>query len=634
MGAQGMLNTAWDDDGENLTEYNWYGFLWSADCAWHPEQSNVTRFDAAFAPAFYGTDLPQLTEAINLLGGLERVLRASRGSDAVFWEDPFTGQRPAGTNLTNRLQQTIESTGHVRTLVHQARPKVRANEPSLDALAFAARRWGLLARKFLVADDIAAAYRRAADEPQRYSLARAALCDGADRLRTLAAEVKRLRDEYRRLWLVENRPYYLDTITARYDALAARFEAKAKQLDETMTAYNETRLLPEPEKLGFGDRAAIRRSRAPEPFEPPKDFIARCPWWNNHWKYRVLVKLDAVRFERVDYPVEAKLNFTGLLQTNEPFEPRSVRVVEHAADGAMLGEVPSQFDPAAKFDSQRNAAGNVVWIAKGRTRLKTPRMFFIYFDSAPKPAPEYSGLQQRNNCVENSAIKVLLGKEGAHAYVWQVKSLGNLDITQPGETGWAGFFDVREYRSEPFILDCEANGPVLVRYRMKAADGFAKVVSFYGDQPWCEIQLSQPVSYCWNFDDADLMSASSKTPGQFLFSNGRTGTVSKPGQLSESETKTMWVAKFRPDGLTLACITPDETATHRAGPGGGMGGVGVDGAGGAAHFIIFGGVLNNTATIRNSMEELRRTMTLVDPPSLFIALPEFTKHDNKSLTFR
>jgi len=634
MGAQGMLNTAWDDDGENLEEYNWYGFLWSADCAWQPDNFDALRFDAAFAPAFYGADLPELTQAVNLLGGLHRVLRAQQSTDTVFWEDPFTGRRPPGADLANRLQQIIESAGHARTLINQNRPKVRANESSLDAMAFAARRWGLLARKFLVADDIAVAYRRATDEPQRYALAHTALRDGADRLRMLAAEVKHLRDEYRQLWLLENRPYYLEIITARYDALAARFEARAKRLDETLAAYNETRFLPEPETLGLGDRATIRRSRAPEPFEPAKDFTARCQWWNNDWKYRVLVKLDAGQFERVDYPVEAKLNFTRLLQTNVPFDQRSVRVVEHAADGAILGEVPSQFDPVAKFDKQQHAAGNVVWIAKGRTRPKTPRFFFIYFDSTPKPAPEYSGLQQRDNWIENSALKVLLGKEGGHVYVWQVKTLGSLDITQPGERDWAGFLDVREYRSEPFSLDCEARGPVLVRYRMKAADGFTKVVSFYGDQPWCEMQLSRPVSYCWNFDNADLMSASSKTPGQFLFSNGRTGSVSKPGELSEAEAKTTWAAKFRPDGLTLGCITPDETALHRAGPGGGMGGVGVEGAGGAAHFIVFGGVLNNTARLKNTMEDLRRTMSLAAPPALFIGPLNTAKHDNRSLTFR
>ncbi|MFA6561550.1 MAG: family 20 glycosylhydrolase [Verrucomicrobiia bacterium] len=659
MGAQGMLNTAWDDDGENLTEYNWYGFLWSADCAWQPEKFDTARFDTAFAPVFYGADAPELTEAINLLGGLHRVLRAPRSTDTAFWEDPFTGQRPAGADLAKRLQQIVESSGRARALIGQSRSKVRANEASLDAMVFAAGRWGLLARKFLIADEIAAAYRRAADEPQSRKLAKVALRDGAARLRALATEVFRLRDEYQRLWLVENRPYYLETITTRYDALAERFETKVKQLDATLSAYEQTGLLPEPEKIGLGDRSAIRRSRAPEPFEPPKDFAARCKWWNNDWQYRVLVKLDAGRFERVDYPVEATLEFTRLLSTvarhsvagsdsdtpprsgglQSAFDPQSVRVVEHAADGALLGEVPSQFDRVAKFDAQRHAAGNVVWIARGRTQPKTPRFFFIYFDSAPKPAANYEAMTTlvarhsvagsvdptsprsgglQSVWIENAAIKVQLGAEGGHAYVWQVKSLGRLDITQPGERGWAGFLDVRGYRNEPFSLTCEARGPVLARYRMKAADGFTKVVSFYGDQPWCEVQLSQPVSDSWNFDDADLMSAASKTPGQFLFSNGRTGNLSKPGVLSEAEPATTWGAKFRPDGLTLACVTPDGIAMHRTGPGGGMGGVGVEGAGGSAHFVVFGGVLGGKAGAAKAMEDLRRTMTLANPPALFI----------------
>jgi hypothetical protein len=615
MGAQGMLNTAWDDDGENLTEYNWYGFLWSADCAWQPERFDTARFDAAFAPVFYGADAPELTKAVNLLGGLHRVLRAQQTSDTVFWEDPFTGRRPAGADLAQRLQQIVESAGRARALIGQGRPKVRANEASLDAMLFAARRWSLLAKELLIADEIADAYRRAADEPQNHKLVEAALRDGPARLRALAAEVSRLRDEYRRLWLVENRPYYLETITTRYDALAERLEAKAHQLHKTLTAYEQTGLLPEPEKLGLGDRSAIRRSRAPEPFQPPKDFAARAKWWNKDWKYRVLVKLDAGKFERVDYPVEATMNFTKLL-SGAAFDPSSVRVVE---DGR---ELPSQFDPAAKFDVVRNAAGNVVWIARGRTQPKTPRFFYIYFDSAPKPAANYAGLRTQDNWIENATVKVRLGAEGGHAFIWQVKSLGGLDITQPGERGWEGFFDVRGYRNELFTLTSEARGSVLVRYRMKATDGFTKVVSFYGDQPWCEVQLSQPASDCWNFDDADLMSAASKTPGQFLFSNGRTGSLSKPGVLSEAEPATTWGAKFRSDGLTLACVTPDGAASHRAGPGGGMGGVGVDGATIAAHFVVFGGMLDSKANLAKKMEDLRRTMSLANPPTLSAATVE------------
>ena len=628
VGAQGMLNTVWDDDGENLSEFNWYGFLWSADCAWQPEKFDTARFDAAFAPVFYGADAPELTEAINLLGGLPRVLRAQQSTDAVFWENPFTGRRPTGADLAKRLQQIVESAGRVRTLVGHGRSKAHANETSLDAMVFAARRWGFLAQKFLIADEIAAAYRRAAAEPQTHLLARNALRDGKARLRALAAEVGHLRDEYRRLWLVENRPYYLETITARYDAFATQLEAKARQLDETLAAYNQTKLLPEPEKLDFGDRSAIHRSRAPEPFEASRDFSARCAWWNRDWKYRVLVKLDAGKCDRTDYPVEAKLNFTQLLRSVGDavvLEPGAVRVVEHAANGDLIGEIPCQFDLAPKFDAQQHAAGNVVWIARGRTRSNTPRFFYIYFDTEPKPAANYTCLEVRDNWVENAAIRVRLGAEGGHAYVWQVKTFGGLGITQPGERGWAGFLDVREYRGEPFAIECEARGPVLVRYRMKAADGFTKVVSFYGGQPWCEMQLSQPVSDCWNFDNADLMSATSKTPGQFRFSNGRTGNLSKPGDLSEAEPKTSWSAKFRPDGLTLACITPDESATHRAGPGGGMGGVGVEGAGGAAHFIVFGGVIQDKANVAKVMEDLQRTMSLANPPVLSMGAVERQK---------
>jgi hypothetical protein len=166
MGAQGMLNTAWDDDGENLTEYNWYGFLWSADCAWQPEKFDTTRFDTAFARAFYGADVPELTEAINLLAGLHNVLRAQRSSDASFWEDPFAGKRSVhGGKLNDRLQQIADISSKTLALAEHSRAKARQQAASVDAMAFAARRWNFLARKFTTADEVAAAYRRAADEP-------------------------------------------------------------------------------------------------------------------------------------------------------------------------------------------------------------------------------------------------------------------------------------------------------------------------------------------------------------------------------------------------------------------------------------------------------------------------------------
>jgi len=38
-GAMGMMNTAWDDDGETLFNANWHGIIWGAEMAWNPISS-------------------------------------------------------------------------------------------------------------------------------------------------------------------------------------------------------------------------------------------------------------------------------------------------------------------------------------------------------------------------------------------------------------------------------------------------------------------------------------------------------------------------------------------------------------------------------------------------------------------
>ena len=56
-----------------------------------------------------------------------------------------------------------------------------------------------------------------------------------------------------------------------------------------------------------------------------------------------------------------------------------------------------------------------------------------------------------------------------------------------------------------------------------------------------------------------------------------------------------------------------------------MGGVGVEGAGGAAHFIVFGGVIQDKANVAKVMEDLQRTMSLANPPVLSMGAVERQK---------
>jgi len=72
----------------------------------------------------------------------------------------------------------------------------------------------------------------------------------------------------------------------------------------------------------------------------------------------------------------------------------------------------------------------------------------------------------------------------------------------------------------------------------------------------------------------------------------------------------------------LGNLTPDDRVQHRVGPGGGMGGVGSEGRNAAAHYITFGDVIAGGAsaeTVARRMNGLQQTLTLSNPPAVFLA---------------
>ena len=47
-GSMGMLNTSWDDMGEDLFDMGWYGVVYAAACAWQHGESDLDRYRDAF----------------------------------------------------------------------------------------------------------------------------------------------------------------------------------------------------------------------------------------------------------------------------------------------------------------------------------------------------------------------------------------------------------------------------------------------------------------------------------------------------------------------------------------------------------------------------------------------------------
>jgi len=253
-GALGVLNTCWDDDGENLFEYNWYGILWGAECAWRPEATDISKFDEKFASCYFGTNGTEVTEAIKLLGSCEQVIwpkcAPGIGTDALFWEDPFIEKSPTQIEGFWKKMEDIERrTNAAKELIDRGRSQIKYHQEDIDYLVFAAERMALLARKFLLAREILSEYREIVEPSCQTTGVAEKVESWGWQLASLRAQIEDLEDDYRRLWLAGRRLYWLEVNLAKYDQLIKTLESRARRLLNWAKNYREEGKLPSVEEL-------------------------------------------------------------------------------------------------------------------------------------------------------------------------------------------------------------------------------------------------------------------------------------------------------------------------------------------------------------------------------------------------
>ena len=259
-GASGMLNTTWDDDGESLFEMSWYGIVLGAAASWQHGVVDQKKFDADFDWAFFRNEGDQFVSVIHALGGVNAVAGFGTSDDA-FWRDPFTTnfQNAARTNAEKIRQLRLRVEGAEEVLL-QNRQLARRNSSMVPAMLFAARRFDHLGRRWETAEKLSReywdAYLNLGDRAKTRRLRRYA-SPIYNQLREMAEELSELKVAYREQWLAENRPYWLESVLARYDESIAIWLAKSRAIEEAMRAYEATSTLPNPEEFGLGVRFPV-----------------------------------------------------------------------------------------------------------------------------------------------------------------------------------------------------------------------------------------------------------------------------------------------------------------------------------------------------------------------------------------
>ena len=119
-------------------------------------------------------------------------------------------------------------------------------------------------------------------------------------------------------------------------------------------------------------------------------------WWDAKWHYRFKIEINSSYYDRANWPIEKKINFTSLLEqlnVSGTFDINSTRLFEYNSDGRLLYEVPSQFDVDTGFNATTNAYGTLVFIMNGTTQTNTKRYYYVYFDiieNGIKEKPSYA----------------------------------------------------------------------------------------------------------------------------------------------------------------------------------------------------------------------------------------------------
>ena len=250
-GCLGVLNTAWDDNGETFAAPNWHGYAWGAECSWNASATTPEDFNRRVGAVLFGEREDHFGQAITLLAKTHAMHGMNGMSSDRFFDLDFSSS-PA--DLKAGAEKLLALVRPAIKHLNDCKAQANVNADLLDFFLFGAARMELIGRRMIAYAEVLENYEKARKlEPAKTD---SALTTIETHLRKLAIDHGKLGRRFIELWDRENKPYARDWTTRRYEAVVKTYQDLTDRIAQIRADALQGKPLPTPENAGLVRPAA------------------------------------------------------------------------------------------------------------------------------------------------------------------------------------------------------------------------------------------------------------------------------------------------------------------------------------------------------------------------------------------
>lgn len=258
-GSLGLLCSNWNDfGGEALRELNYYGYAWTAECAWNPLKADLQLFDEKFFHSFFDHKQNDMRAVYLILSN-----PANQFHWYELWRHPMLPNRDdmvweKRLPLIQRMQSIRSSMPFVQQLLTEAKGTIKKNNDHVQYLLFITKLNLWFADKIEAQETIKLLLKDTVKTKGELIAHVSSLC------KNVVDELASVRTEFEKVWLTTNRPQNIDRLLLRYERQASYWNELAEQIqrgDSIISPQLKSQWIYHP-KANLGVKDSLQQSKA------------------------------------------------------------------------------------------------------------------------------------------------------------------------------------------------------------------------------------------------------------------------------------------------------------------------------------------------------------------------------------